>query len=101
MANANAEGDAEPMSDPHVSLDAVLAPLNRARGLPSPFYVDPRMAEAERRRVFFGEWAGIGFGKDIPAVGEAMPIDFRVRRCLRCGPKTACGCSKMSAGTAA
>jgi choline monooxygenase len=76
MANANAEGDAEPMSDPHVSLDAVLVPLNRARGLPSPFYVDPRMAEAERRRVFFDQWAGIGFGKDIPALGEAMPIDF-------------------------
>jgi phenylpropionate dioxygenase-like ring-hydroxylating dioxygenase large terminal subunit len=65
-----------PMLDPGISLDAVLGPTNQARGLPSALYVDARTAELERERVFLNQWTGIGFGKDIPAAGDAMPIDF-------------------------
>ena len=64
------------MRDPHLSLEAVLTSVNQAKGLPSPLYVDGRTAELERQRVFFDHWAAIGFGKDIPAAGDAMPIDF-------------------------
>lgn len=64
------------MRDPHLSLEAVLTSVNQAKGLPSPLYVDGGTAELERQRVFFDHWAAIGFGKDIPAAGDAMPIDF-------------------------
>ncbi len=58
------------------SLAPVLGSIERAQGLPSPWYVDPSTAQIERRLVFFNQWAGIGFGKDIANAGEAMPIDF-------------------------
>jgi choline monooxygenase len=64
------------MPDPRMTLEAVLAPVNQAKGLPNAYYVDARMAALERQRVFFDQWAAIGFGKDIPAAGDAMPIDF-------------------------
>jgi choline monooxygenase len=62
---------------PHASpLDAVLADVETARGLPNAHYVDPAMFEEERRKVLFANWAGIGFGKDVPDPGDAKPVDF-------------------------
>lgn len=62
---------------PHASpLDAVLADVETARGLPNAHYVDPAMFEEERRKVLFANWAGIGFGKDVPEPGDAKPVDF-------------------------
>lgn len=62
---------------PHASpLDAVLADVETARGLPNAHYVDPAMFEEERRKVLFANWAGIGFGKDVPEPGAAKPVDF-------------------------
>ena len=62
---------------PHASpLDAVLADVEIARGLPNAHYVDPAMFEEERRKVLFANWAGIGFGKDVPEPGDAKPVDF-------------------------
>jgi len=57
-------------------LSSVLQPVNTASGLPNAFYTDPATFEAERERVFFSSWAGIGFGKDIPEEGDAMPVSF-------------------------
>jgi phenylpropionate dioxygenase-like ring-hydroxylating dioxygenase large terminal subunit len=57
-------------------LKDVLAPVERARGLPNALYVDPAAFEEEKKRVFFENWAGIGFAKDIAEPGEALPIDF-------------------------
>lgn len=64
------------MSAFELSLDAVLAPLSAAKGLPNALYVDPATAALERQRLFFDGWAGIGFGKDIPEPGDAMPINI-------------------------
>lgn len=57
-------------------LNDVLKPVDQARGLPNAHYVDPDTFAEERDSVLFANWAGIGFGKDIPAHGDAMPVDF-------------------------
>lgn len=56
-------------------LQSVLRPVETARGLPNAHYTCPETFAAERERVLFANWAGIGFAKDL-ATGEAMPIDF-------------------------
>ena len=57
-------------------LAAVIQPVNTARGLPNPFYTDPAVFEEEKRRVFLGNWAGLGFAKDVPEPGDTMPVSF-------------------------
>jgi len=57
-------------------LEAVLAPVNTARGLPNPFYVDPAVFEEEKRKVFFPNWAALGFVTDVPEPGDAKPLSF-------------------------
>lgn len=60
----------------HAPLGSVLSSLDGARGLPNEHYVDPAIFAEEKRSLLFANWAGIGFGKDIPEIGDAMPIDF-------------------------
>ncbi|MCR9138290.1 MAG: aromatic ring-hydroxylating dioxygenase subunit alpha [Alphaproteobacteria bacterium] len=60
----------------HSDLSGVMAPPGKARGLPNEHYVSPDVFEEERRTVLFSNWAGIGFGKDVPEPGDAMPVDF-------------------------
>ena len=50
--------------------------VNIAHGLPNEFYTDRSTFAAEKKAVFFENWAGIGFGKDIPEPGDAMPVEF-------------------------
>ena len=57
-------------------LSAVRANVSKARGLPNAHYVDPDVYAEEREAILFANWAGVGFAKDIPATGDAMPIDF-------------------------
>lgn len=57
-------------------LDRVLEPVTTARGLPNAHYVDSQTFEQEKQAVFFANWAGIGFGKDVPRQGDAKPINF-------------------------
>ena len=58
------------------SLSSVLTSVEHAGGLPNAHYVDQEVFDEERRAVFFGNWSGIGFGKDIPEPGDAKPVDF-------------------------
>lgn len=60
----------------HSSLSAVTAAINIARGLPNAHYTDPAVFAEEKRSVLFANWAGIGFGKDVPETGDAEPVDF-------------------------
>ena len=39
--------------------------VNLARGLPNEHYTSKDMFAEEKRAVFFKNWAGIGFGKDL------------------------------------
>ena len=63
-------------TDPVSDFRDVLAPIDAAKGLPNVHYVDDAMYRHERERLFFDQWAAVGFGKDIPGPGDAKPIDF-------------------------
>lgn len=57
-------------------LAAVTRPIGTARGLPNPFYTDPAVFEEEKKRVFFRNWAALGFTTDVPEPGDARPLGF-------------------------
>lgn len=57
-------------------LAGVMAPLTQARGLPNEHYTSCDTFDEEKRTVLFANWSGIGFGKDVPEPGDAMPLDF-------------------------
>ena len=57
-------------------LDQVLMPINQAKGLQNAHYTDHTVFEKEKRRVMFGNWCGVGFGKDVPNPGDVKPIEF-------------------------
>lgn len=50
-------------------------PIGEARGLPNACYTDPAHFASEKKRLFDETWVCIGFGKDIPEPGDALPID--------------------------
>ena len=58
------------------NLDPVLTTVDKARGLPNAHYIDPHVFDEEREAVLFSNWAGVGFGKDVPEPGDAKPVDF-------------------------
>lgn len=58
------------------SLSSVMTPVNTARGLPNEHYISQAVFEEEKRSVLFANWAGIGFGKDVPEAGDARPVQF-------------------------
>ena len=57
-------------------LDSVLTTVNEARGLPNQHYVSEDVFQQEKQQVLFNNWSGIGFGKDVPEVGDAKPVNF-------------------------
>ncbi|MEL6475966.1 MAG: aromatic ring-hydroxylating dioxygenase subunit alpha [Pseudomonadota bacterium] len=57
-------------------LTAVTKPIAEARGLPNACYTSAEMFELEKQRVFFSNWAAMGFAKDCPEPGDAKPVDF-------------------------
>lgn len=61
---------------PRSDLDAVRGPINDARGLPNHHYVSRETFEEEKQAVLFANWSGVGFGKDIPNIGDVRPVEF-------------------------
>lgn len=57
-------------------LGEVLKAVEEARGLPNAHYIDQTTFEEEKHSVLFANWAGIGFAKDVPEPGDAMPVEF-------------------------
>lgn len=57
-------------------LSSVLTKVNTANGLPNEHYIDPAVFAEERQAVLFANWSGIGFGKDVPDIGDAKPVSF-------------------------
>ncbi len=57
-------------------LSKVTRPVNVAHGLPNAHYIDDAVYAKEREAVLFNNWAGVGFAKDAPEAGDAMPVDF-------------------------
>ncbi len=58
------------------NLREVLKPVGRAKGLPNQHYVDQTVFKNEKNSLFFNNWAGIGFEKDVPKSGDAYPLYF-------------------------
>jgi choline monooxygenase len=57
-------------------LEQVLRPVEHAHGLSNRHYVDSDWFDIERQAIFFDNWSGIGFAKDVPANGHAKPVGF-------------------------
>lgn len=66
------------LSSPGFAADlaAAMQPVEKARGLPNALYTSPEALALERDKVFNSGWASIGFGADIPEIGDAKPIDW-------------------------
>ena len=54
----------------------VLKPVETANGLPNENYTSDAVFEIEKQKILFDNWSGVGFAKDVPDVGDAMPVDF-------------------------
>lgn len=57
-------------------LKQVLQPVTTARGLPNAHYSDAKMHSVEKDKLFFSNWAALGYAKDLPEPGYAMPVEF-------------------------
>ncbi|MGF1503239.1 MAG: aromatic ring-hydroxylating dioxygenase subunit alpha [Paracoccaceae bacterium] len=57
-------------------LAAVRRPVTEANGLPNACYTDAQVFETEKTRVFFANWAAIGFASDVPEPGAVKPLRF-------------------------
>ncbi|VAV88345.1 Rieske-type non-heme iron aromatic ring-hydroxylating oxygenase (RHO) family [hydrothermal vent metagenome] len=58
------------------ALEKVCQPVTVANGLPNEFYTDPEVFEREKQLLFADTWACIGFAKDVPEPGDALPLEF-------------------------
>jgi choline monooxygenase len=57
-------------------LERVLQPLESANGLSNRHYTDPEWFEIEKQKLFFDNWAAIGFARDVSENGDAKPLTF-------------------------
>ncbi len=55
---------------------AVLADTTTGPGLPNACYTDDAMHAYQDEALFATTWAAVGFGKDVPEVGDVFPVDF-------------------------
>lgn len=58
------------------TLERVLRPIERARGLPNSHYTDWATYEEECEALLYKNWAAIGLGSDVARPGDAHPVDF-------------------------
>jgi len=63
-------------------LEACLAPIEQARGLPNALYTDPAWLAAERAHLFDAGWTSIGLAADVAAPGSVHPLTFLGRPLL-------------------
>lgn len=57
-------------------LDAVRKPVEMANGLPNAHYTDKDVFAAEAKAVLHTTWAGLAVAADVPAKGDAKPLEF-------------------------
>jgi choline monooxygenase len=75
MGYAASSGPGNGAGLPESDLAQVLKPIAEARGLPNACYLDDNYCAFERDAVFARTWMAIGFGKDVAAPGDAVPVD--------------------------
>jgi len=59
-----------------MNLEAVLKPIEEARGLPNDCYISQDHFTVEREKIFFAAWAALGFISDASNAGDVYPVDF-------------------------
>ncbi|MCB1639954.1 MAG: hypothetical protein KDI15_14025, partial [Thiothrix sp.] len=57
-------------------MDAVLKPVQEARGMPNAYYTSPVLFQREREVVMAPTWSCVGFASDLLEPGYARPVDF-------------------------
>ncbi len=57
-------------------LENASSPINTATGIPNWFYISEDALEAEKKKLFSENWAGLGFAKDVPEPGDVKPVSF-------------------------
>ena len=57
-------------------LSKVLKPVSEATGLPNRHYIDEMVFKHEKDCLLFANWSGVGFGKDVPVIGDVKPLYF-------------------------
>ena len=50
--------------------------ISRANGLSNEFYISKEIYELEKSQLLYKNWCGLGFGKDVPNVGDIKAISF-------------------------
>ncbi len=55
---------------------SVQRPVETANGLSNAHYIDPDVFAEESNAVLKANWAGLAVGADVPAAGDAKPIEF-------------------------
>ena len=46
------------------------------KGLPNEHYISDTVFNEEKKAILFNNWSAIGFGKDIPNIGDVKPTSF-------------------------
>jgi len=64
------------MTEQPIKFTPVLQDVESARGLPNEHYTNNTVFDQEKQALLFGSWSGVGFAKDIPNPGDAMPVTF-------------------------
>ena len=61
---------------PLSNLDQVLTSTDNAKGLPNEHYISDAVFNEEKKAILFNNWSAVGFGKDIPNIGDVKPTSF-------------------------
>ena len=50
--------------------------IHEAHGVPNEYYIQPECFELEGEHLFNKGWFAVGFVKDLPQAGSALPVNY-------------------------
>ncbi len=59
-----------------IILDAIDEDIKKSKGLPNHHYLSKKIFSLETEKLFYKQWFGVGFGRDIPNPGDIVPLKF-------------------------
>ena len=57
-------------------LEGCTNPIHQAHGVPNEYYIRPECFEMEGEHLFNKGWFAVGFVKDLPQTGSALPVNY-------------------------
>ena len=57
-------------------LEGCTNPIHQAHGVPNEYYIRPECFEMEGDHLFNKGWFAVGFVKDLPQPGSALPVNY-------------------------